>query len=346
MGKYLNYFFVILLLISYLAPYVSPVNAWPVAFVSIFYPWFLGINLLFVLYWTFKKRQLALLSLFVILLGYNHLTGFVHFSKTPEATPKALKIMTYNLAGLSALSTEKRAAQISALGDFIKLKNCSVLCFQEFIVGETAVKQLSSKLNLDNYPYRHFLKEKAVIILSKLPLSNNNQLFFDPVGNGFIYSDISYLNTKIRLFCGHLHSSSVSTNANRIANNVEEGSLDKNQAVLELRGMLGKFRKTSKLRAAEAENLAFELSRSPYPNIVCCDMNETPQSYAYHTITKTLRDGFKVVGNGVATTYNGVIPALRIDYILASPSLKFVEYRKEKIKFSDHYPVIATITVP
>ena len=346
MLKYINYIVVFLTLISYLASYLSPNNAWPIAFISIFYPWFLLFNLLFIAYWGYKKNKLAFLSIFTLLIGYQHIFGFVNFGKEVESKSASIKVMTYNLAGLSILNNKNKAEELAALSSFIKSQNCDLLCFQEFIIGEAAVKQLASKLKLDDFPYRNFIKDKAVIIFSKYPLTNNNQIFFDPPGNGFIYSDITINNKKARIFCGHFHSSTVSTNANRLANEAEGGNLDREMAVIELKGMLGKFRNTSKIRANEAENLAFELKRSPYPNIVCCDLNETPQSYAYHLISNELIDGFKEVGAGIGTTYNGVIPALRIDYVFASPKFPFSSYKISNVKFSDHYPVIASIQIP
>lgn len=346
MLKLVNYILIFLTVLSYISPFVTPHSAWPIAFVSVFFPWYLLFNLLFVIYWGYKKNKFLLWSAITLIIGYQHIIGFINYSKPIDCNEKTLKVMSYNLAGLSQLDSKNKTVEMSALSNFILSQNCDVLCFQEFIIGETAVKQLATKLKLDNYTYRNFIKEKAVIIFSKFPMTNNNQIYFDPPGNGFIFSDINFNGRKARIFCGHLHSSTVSTNANRLANIAEDGKLDRDMAVLEMKGMLGKFRNTSKIRATEAENIAFELNRSPYPNIVCCDMNETPQSYAYHLITNDLVDGFKKVGSGIGTTYNGVIPALRIDFVFASPKFTFCNYQISNVSFSDHFPVIATVQFP
>ena len=81
------------------------------------------------------------------------------------------------------------------------------------------------------------------------------------------------------------------------------------------------------------------MNTSPYPIILCGDFNDTPTSFTYKQLSKDLNDSFTNSGRGLGSTYNGKIPALKIDYILYSPNLNQVDFETNEVKLSDHYPI-------
>ena len=87
------------------------------------------------------------------------------------------------------------------------------------------------------------------------------------------------------------------------------------------------------------------IKKSPYPVLVVGDFNDTPQSYTYAQIADNLQDAFAKKGFGLGITYGGIVPALRIDYILASPSLPILSHRIFKKEYSDHYPIVAELGI-
>jgi len=345
MLRWLYIFTLGLLLLCYLSPYISPTTLWLISFIGVFYPILLVLNILLFFYWIWKSDKKVFIPLIAIALGWNFLTAWMglHFKKSKNLT-SSLKVMTYNLAGLSQIRSGK-SLEVEQLSTFLNHQNCDILCFQEFTMGENAVRQLVSKLQLDDYPYRHFQKEKAVIILSKKPFTNSGIVAFDPSGNGCVFADIEVNDKSVRLYCSHLSSSSISTNTSRIASDAEDGALESKKTLREVKGILSKYSTSSKLRAQESLRIAEHIQSAKLPIILCADMNETPTSFVYRNLTEKLFDGFKEVGKGIATTYNGLLPTLRIDYILASKEIGFVSYTTPKVKFSDHYPVVAELSV-
>ena len=87
------------------------------------------------------------------------------------------------------------------------------------------------------------------------------------------------------------------------------------------------------------------MATSPYSLIVCGDFNDTPLSYAYHSIKGDLVDAFNLSGKGIGTSFVK-IPALRIDYILHDAAFKSTNYQKYNQILSDHYAVSCEITTP
>jgi endonuclease/exonuclease/phosphatase family metal-dependent hydrolase len=93
-----------------------------------------------------------------------------------------------------------------------------------------------------------------------------------------------------------------------------------------------------KKRAEEAQAINEHMQNSPFPIILCGDLNDTPLSYAYNTIISNLNDSFSESGKGIGQSFVK-IPALRIDYILHNELFKSYNYTQHKQQLSDHYAV-------
>ena len=83
------------------------------------------------------------------------------------------------------------------------------------------------------------------------------------------------------------------------------------------------------------------MESSPYPVIVAGDFNDTPVSYTYRVMRRGLNDAFVEAGYGAGFTYSGKYPPNRIDYILYSDGIDCIDFDIVKVRYSDHYPVIA-----
>jgi endonuclease/exonuclease/phosphatase family metal-dependent hydrolase len=102
----------------------------------------------------------------------------------------------------------------------------------------------------------------------------------------------------------------------------------------------------SNSKRAEQVNIVLEhIEKSPFISIVCGDFNDTPMSYTYHMLSKGRKDTFKEAGEGFSGTYSFLWPLLRIDYILVPEAYTVYEHITFKEKYSDHYPVISSISI-
>ena len=114
-------------------------------------------------------------------------------------------------------------------------------------------------------------------------------------------------------------------------------------SIVQSRAVLYKLKQAYKKRSQQAEILAGKIKQSPYPVIVCGDMNDVPNSYTYFTVKGDLQDAFLKKGGGLGRTFRYISPTLRIDYILADKKLEVTNFCKIKVPYSDHYPIIADI---
>ena len=119
------------------------------------------------------------------------------------------------------------------------------------------------------------------------------------------------------------------------------------------RNIFRKMKYAFSQRGVQADVIRKEINRSPYKVVVCGDLNDVPNSYAYVTVRKNLDDAFLEKGSGLGKTFISGrskfltwLPTLRIDYIFTDPSLQVDQFRMVTRKLSDHRGLITDLKLP
>jgi endonuclease/exonuclease/phosphatase (EEP) superfamily protein YafD len=100
------------------------------------------------------------------------------------------------------------------------------------------------------------------------------------------------------------------------------------------------------LRAAQVRALAQDAARSPFPVIIAGDTNLPGLSHTFREHLGRFQDGFVEAGFGLGYTFPGhrLWPWIRIDRVLASRQLRFIDFEVGQGGGSDHKSVTARIT--
>ena len=146
-------------------------------------------------------------------------------------------------------------------------------------------------------------------------------------------------NDTFRIYNNHLQSFRLKKIEQSFLNEIT-ASNDK-ETINEVKTISLSLKKGFARRARQAQIVKENINKSPYPVIVAGDFNDTPVSYSYRKIRKGLNDSFVNSGYGAGFTYKGNYPANRIDYILYDNALINSYFEIIKVKYSDHYPIIA-----
>ncbi len=220
-------------------------------------------------------------------------------------------------------------------------RDCDLLCLQEFPRSTDQLNNLTNLLR-ERTPlkYRYCDTNGNFALFSAFPIIRAETSYFPNRSNGFQSVDLKAGNSLLRVFNVHLQSNAVTQIAERVASH---GDLQTKETWLDIRGMLGRFKRAAQQRALQSETLASLIAQCEHPVLVLGDLNDTPHSYTYRTLSATLQDSFTTKGRGLGITYAGKIPALRIDYIMAAEELSILEHRTEPKNFSDHRAVWARI---
>jgi endonuclease/exonuclease/phosphatase family metal-dependent hydrolase len=340
--RWANVFLIFLTLASYLSPVASPADFWPLSFLGLIYPWLLLANILFVVFWTFQGKWYALLSLGCILAGWGHVKSILGFNLPAEfgnETP-VLRVLSLNCHGLRDRHNYDHFLKEEQITILLHGKDPDILCLQEFPTREEDAAPYVQFIQAHSELKYYYQEDGGLAVFSRFPPQKSQSRYFENRANGYQVVDLRVNGQDYRLFNVHLQSNAVTGLANRVA---EKGNLQERETWRDLKGMLGRYRRSAKRRVQQAEELVKEVDNSPFPVILCGDFNDVPQSYVYRQLSGKMIDAFKERGAGLGMTYTGKIPGLRIDYILVSPSVKVLEYETGRAAFSDHRPVKGTL---
>ncbi len=344
-GFILNIGFSGLLLLVYLSVYVPPDSFWPAAFLGLTYPYLLLINLLFAVFYALRKSPKILLSLLVILIGYQHL--FNYFQPFPRLGHKNgdIKMLSFNVNYFVKDISKKQPSQ-SRIIEYLQSVDADIICLQEtrlFKTGKLSPDGIRNALpGIKHYQLAHSISYAGPLTLSKYPIFRLGEIRFEHSANMVLFSDIVLKpNDTIRVYNCHFQSYQISPDDYSLTDPGKSGTNEQqlHEAKLISKKMIIAF----SIRARQARTVAAHIRKCPYPVIVCGDFNDTPLSYTYHILGAQLKDAFTEAGFGFSHTYNGILPSFRIDYILFSQRFKSVSYECDRIDLSDHFPVRAVL---
>jgi endonuclease/exonuclease/phosphatase family metal-dependent hydrolase len=343
---------VLCLLLSYAAFYISPEKIWFLAFFGLSYPLILAINLFFVILWLLMRKKYIWIPLIAILIGFNQILSIIEI-RSNEGPPVSgsLKVLSYNIHG-EAEYYKKPATNgnLTAILDFVSEQKPDILCFQEFYSdtkdSTEVFKRIAEKINMkyyfsrNYYQYKHRHKIDALVIFSKYPIFRTGFYADDHFNTNAIFVDITVDDEVIRVYNIHLESFRFGQDDYTFYSNLKEAETDKTPIKAGAMKIIMKLRRAYELRAKQVDNLSSTMQTSPYPLIVCGDLNDTPSSYTYQVLSRGLKDSFKKAGNGlIGNTFRGNLPSFRIDYILFDKKFEADHYSKSDISLSDHYPI-------
>jgi len=339
------------LLLTYIAAAFPPSKLGYLALFGLAYPFILVVNLLFIPYWFFKKRSYTLLSLLIVLLGFNHFTAFFQINLPVQQNESAnrLKVLTYNVHVFDVFDKKEGAQTRDSIFDVLNREQADVVCFQEFYQSEkskkyptrdTLLKFLPSKNYHERYTHAIAGQQYfGVVTLSRYPIIRKGFVpFATDVNNFCIYVDIVKEKDTIRVYNAHLQSIRFKPEDYDLA----KGKTEQDEIDDASKRIARRLKNAFIKREEQVDRIAASMRACPYRIILCGDFNDPPVSYTYTTLTDQLSDSFTSCGNGIGNTYIGAFPSFRIDYILHSPSLKAIDYETLSEELSDHHAVTST----
>ncbi len=349
---FLNLIALLALLAAYAALYIDPRTFWPLAFAGLAYPVILATNLFFVLAWLVTWKKYLFISLIAILAGWSQIMTLfpVRFSGTAPQPTGTMKVISYNIHGFNYIQSDYSDTQRKA-SRFLRLEQPDFACFQEFKPrgGETT-SSFGDSIGLPLFYQKNYLeyRDPAVVfglaIFTRHPVLQTGYLRDDRNRVFAVWADIRHRTGIYRIYDCHLVSIRFGTKEYSFYEDLKKQETEQLALKEGIFNILRKLKKAFILRSEQTDKLISSIRMSPYPVILAGDLNDSPFSYCYHQLTRTLNDSFREAGKGWAgNTFAGRLPSYRIDYILHGKKLRAIGYTKHTIGYSDHYPVSVTL---
>ena len=348
----LNFGLVLSLLLAYLAPYLSPAIFWPVAFFGLGFPVIVGANLAISVFWLFLKPRCALISLLAVLSGINPVSRQWQWNNNSgQRIQKSITVVSFNVHDFSGLlDGSQKVSTRKEIFKFLHDTKPQIVCLQDmpfyFPDRNLILPALASDLKMKHFfplagEHRNKHRSSGTSLLTSFPVVASGEV--SDRGISFaIYADMVIKQDTVRVYSIHLASTKLYGGKELLTT---QGIAESGKRGIPRRifGIILRLKSAFIKRASQSDILSNSIGRSPYPVIVCGDFNDTPLSYALHTIRHGLKDSFVSCGNGFGRTYGEATFPLRIDYVLASPGFDFKDHQTSYTRLSDHLPVVARI---
>lgn len=331
----------VLLLLSYLSTFVNPEKIGFMGFFGIYFlPVFL-LNLTLLVIALIRRSRSFWIPLLALLPSLFFVGYFFQFpSKDEGGVPEdAVRLMTYNVGRFSSSKEKMSEGQCFAqVAKFVETVNPDIVLLQEFKTADTASIRRNFKGYYIQYfllPYRKGAYFVGNVTLSKFPIVSGGRMRFEKSTNMVMYTDLDMGGQTVRMYNAHLESNSISLTS--IVKKLGGGGGDFSDEFLQAHE---KVMHSSSKRQLQTRALLEHAAGSTCPTLICGDMNDTPMSYCFTSLSRNRKDTFSEAGRGFGATYSVLWPLLRIDYVLAPATAKIYTHRSPHSPYSDHYPVI------
>jgi endonuclease/exonuclease/phosphatase family metal-dependent hydrolase len=374
----LNYVSIVLLLLSYISPFIDPRIFWPIALCGLVFPFLLIGNGLFLLYWIVKRKKHKWVSLVVILLGMPYAVRYLQINSGSDPAQSgernSVDVLSFNVRLFDLYNWKNAENEVTRdnIYKFLADEDADIMCFQEYYSNDRGdFTGVSHIVEIQRSGYHHIKYSNSIgrshwgiATFSKYPIVNKGSVSFSHKTNNIcIFSDIVVGKDTVRIYNAHLGSvhfgyeeyDFLQAVAQKEGSRDSSGPLGKSQQIEKARredipftdvmaSMVRLLRDAYINRAEQASAVAEHASSSPYPVVICGDINDTPVSYAYQQLADQRQDAFMEAGNGFGNSYAGVVPLFRIDYILCDEQIRLLDFNTRRdIDYSDHYPLSCTL---
>lgn len=316
---------------------------------GLFFPFFLALNILFLIFWLFfhwKKAYLPVLTLFVCYIPVRTYLGINTSEEVPEG---AIKVMSYNVLGFHGLPDNVLGHEENALVDYLCEQDCDIVCAQESCEGN--LRDKCKKKLYECYPYHREDAKKRngtrLAIYSKHEILEFDTIQYDSRGNWTAAYILKIGKQEVFVINNYLEISSLTPEDREQFSNMIRGNLDSDSAKVQSKSMIGKLSESAAVRAKQADAVAKYIKQHRGRKIILMgDFNDNPISYTHHTISKDLTDCFVSTGKGPGWSYCHNAMRVRIDNIMCSKDI--IPYGckvDNKTSLSDHYPMVCWLKI-
>lgn len=324
-----------LLVLSYVSVVVDPAKAWFFTLFGLLYPLVFPATLALFVWSLFRRSSMRGLLALVLLPSLFFAGRYIQFKAPEPSREPTLRLVSYNV-GLFAHGNKgaDRLALAGEVSAYLMGLDADILCLQEFFLPpETAIDPWL-KTHFPGYKAEYYLLTGknghfGNLTLSRRPVADRGKIDFQKSTNLSLWTDIRLDSATLRLYNCHFESYNISL-SNLIK---KDGAVEETEQ---------KMRRSITERPKQVAEVLRGVDNAPFRSLVLGDFNDSPLSYTYFRLRRGRKDAFVEAGKGFGATYRSLWPLLRIDYILYPKDLQAVQYRIEKVGYSDHYPIIAT----
>lgn len=334
----------LMLIVGY-SDHISPEKYPLFACMGMVFPITLLANLLFIPVWVLLSWRRLLIPIIGFLLAYPAIRVYVPLHGKSTVPEGSLRVISYNVCGYGGNFKYEQA--FDTIFSYFKAQQADIVCIQE----DMSSKWLDTQKRYEEYfPYNDTTRISknphgtlnSVGIHSRYPILFKEEIPYESENNGSVAYYLKINDDTVIVINNHLEHIHLNTEERSRYNDMISGEVARDTMEAETVGIVKKLTVGMSIRAKHAEIVhKYIENHSQYPIISCGDFNDTPISYARHTMARGLTDCFVESGCGFGISFNRKGFSFRIDHMMCSSH--FTPYQctvDDNMDASDHYPLL------
>ena len=323
---------------------INPVSHPVLACVGMTLPFFIIVNLLFLVAWIFIKWKRAWIPLLGLLIAYPPIRTYFPLHGSSKVPEGCIKVLSYNVCGYSGNKDYEKTC-IDSICDYLKRQKAHIVCLQEDVNSSIPTMERMAEIfpfndtvhinNSEKYP-------NSVGIHTRYPIIRKERIPYKSEANGSVAFFLKIGKQEVIVINNHLESFHLNPNDRQNYKDILKGEMGSQEMKAETRTLIKKVSDAMAIRAPQADAVhRYIEAHKNYPIIVCGDFNDTPISYVRHTIAQDLTDCYVETGTGAGISYNQKGFSFRIDQMMCSNHFQPFRCKiDQSTKASDHYPIV------
>lgn len=337
-----------LLLLSGYGDRINPVDHELLACAGMLLPVMALLNVAFIPVWVFFAWRRLWIPVAFFALAYVPIRIYMPLNGRSEPPEGAIRIVSWNVCGFGG--NHKYDHALDSVLNYVVREQADIVCLQEDMNKPNILEAFAqvfpyndtTRISKPSYPMVN-----AVGLHSRFPILRKEPIDYDSEVNGSVAYYLLIGRDTVLLINNHLESTHLSINDRERYNQLIKGHMARDTVQAETKTLFKILGKSMAMRASHAEAIHDYIEQHrQYPTIVCGDFNDTPVSYARHTIAKGLTDCYVETGRGPGISFNKKEFSFRIDHLLVSEH--FTPYGckiDSENDVSDHYPLLCWLKI-
>jgi len=340
---------IVLMLLTGYSDRLYPVDHPVLSTLGMVFPFFLLVNVGFLLFWLLFKWTKAWVPVVGFCLAYVPIRIYMPIHGLSEQPEDAIKLVSYNVCAFSYDGGKNN--RFEDVCEYLREQKPDIVCLQEDVETWRHNEFSSFEKTLaynDTVELHHSAKARNCLgIHTRFPILRRERIPYESACNGSAAWWLKVGKDTVIVINNHFESCHLNKADRRQYQQILKGEMGRDSVRSESRTLLVKLAESNAKRAPQIDRVCQYVKDHPgYPVIVCGDFNDNPISYSRHAMSQLLTDCYVESGRGIGLSYNQNGFFFRIDHLFCSENIQPYNCRiDDKIDASDHYPLVCWLKI-
>ena len=339
---------VVMLLVGY-SDRLDPTDHPMLSIVGMAFPFFLLVNMAFLLFWLIFKWTRAWVPFVGFVIAYVPISIYMPLHTSQEVPEGAIKLVSYNVCTYGG--NYKYEDGFEKVRDYLQEQQADIVCLQEdvdtwrrYVLREYARILPYNDTVVISSSEQTF---NALGIHTRFPIVKRERIVYPSLANGSVAWWLKVGEDTLIVVNNHFESCHLTKEDRVQYRHIIKGEMPRDSLRTESTMLLVKLAEANAKRASQIRVVKdYVEEHADHPIIVCGDFNDNPISYSRHTMGEVLTDCFVTTGRGIGLSYNQKAFSFRIDHIFCSKDIQPYNCEvDDKMDASDHYPLICWLKI-